>query len=97
MPELSRRSGSRLAPKEISQRSRAFVSRPLACSISVMGITVNEAGRRRWRGVGKEARAKLAGKAAGSYWAKLTPEERSVEMKRRAKVRTHNRARKSRS
>jgi hypothetical protein len=59
-----------------------------------MAITVNEAGRRRWRGVGKEARTKLAGAAAGSYWAKLTPEERSVEMKRRAKVRKRNRARK---
>jgi hypothetical protein len=60
-----------------------------------MGITVNEAGRRRWRGVGKEVRPKLAGKAAGSYWAKLTPDERSVEMKRRAKVRERNRAAKA--
>jgi hypothetical protein len=59
-----------------------------------MGITVNEAGRRRWRGVGKEARTKLAGAAAGSYWAKLTREERSAEMKRRAKVRERNRRRK---
>jgi hypothetical protein len=62
-----------------------------------MGITVNEAGRRRWRGVGKEARAKLAGKAAGSYWSKLTSEERSAEMKRRAKVRERTRARKLKS
>jgi hypothetical protein len=59
-----------------------------------MGITVNEAGRRRWRGVGKEARTKLAGAAASSYWAKLTREERSAEMKRRAKVRERNRRRK---
>jgi hypothetical protein len=59
-----------------------------------MGITVNEAGRRRWRGVGKEARTKLAGAAAGSYWAKLTREERSAGMKRRAKVRERNRRRK---
>jgi hypothetical protein len=61
---------------------------------TAMGITVNEAGRRRWRGVGKEARTKLAGAAAGSYWAKLTREERSAEMKRRAKVRERNRRRK---
>jgi len=57
-----------------------------------MAITVNEAGRRRWRGIGKKARAKLAGAAAGSYWAKLTPEQRSVEMKRRAQIRTRNKA-----
>jgi len=57
-----------------------------------MAITVNEAGRRRWRGIGKKARTKFAVAAVGSYWAKLTPEERSVEMKRRAKVRERNRA-----
>ena len=36
-------------------------------------------------------------KAAQALWADLTPEERSVEMKRRAKVRKRNRARKSKS
>jgi hypothetical protein len=57
-----------------------------------MAITVNEAGRMRWRGVGKKARAKLARKAGLSYWAKLTPEQRTAEMKRRARVRKRNRA-----
>jgi hypothetical protein len=62
-----------------------------------MAITVKEAGRRRWRGVGKDARTKLAAQAAGSYWARMTSEQRSAEMKRRVKVRERNRAKKAKS
>jgi hypothetical protein len=62
-----------------------------------MAITVQEAGRRRWRGVNKKARAKLTSEAVSALWAKLSPEERSAEMKRRAKVRNQNRARKAKS
>jgi hypothetical protein len=35
--------------------------------------------------------------AARSFWANLSPEERSTEMKRRALVRNQNLARKSKS
>jgi hypothetical protein len=62
-----------------------------------MAITVQEAGRRRWRGVNKKARAKLTSEAVSTFWAKLSPEQRSAEMKRRARVRNQNRARKSKS
>jgi hypothetical protein len=41
----------------------------------------------------KERKA-LAGKGGRSTWARMTSEERSVEMKRRAAVRKRNRARK---
>ena len=54
------------------------------------------AGRKRWKGVPKSDRRRIAGAAGNAFWAKLTPEERSVEMKRRAKVRKRNRARKKR-
>ena len=43
------------------------------------------------------ARAKLTSEAVSAFWAKLSPEERSAEMKRRAKVRNQNRARKAKS
>jgi hypothetical protein len=45
------------------------------------------AGRKRWSGVPKSDRRKIASAAGNAFWAKLTPEERSAEMKRRAKVR----------
>jgi len=55
------------------------------------------AGRKRWKGVSKSERRKIGSAAGKASWANLTPEERSVEMKRRAKVRKRNRARKSKS
>jgi hypothetical protein len=46
---------------------------------------------KRWVGLAPEERA------AQSYWAKLTPKQRSAEMKRRARARNQNRARKAKS
>jgi hypothetical protein len=55
------------------------------------------AGRKRWKGVPKSDRRKIASAAGNAFWTNLTPEERSAEMKRRARVRNQNRARKSKS
>ena len=44
-------------------------------------------GRKRWKGVPKEERSRLAGERAKARWAALTPEQRSAEMRRRAKKR----------
>jgi hypothetical protein len=59
-------------------------------------ITLNEHLRRmrekRWRNATKEERQKATSLAGRAAWANFTPEERSVEMKRRAKVRESNRA-----
>ena len=60
--------------------------------------------RRAMSVLGRRSAAKLAPeqlaernrKAAQALWANVTPEERSVEMKRRAKVRERNRRRKER-
>jgi hypothetical protein len=64
-------------------------------------ITLNEHLRRmrekRWRNATKEERQKATSLAGHAAWANLSPEQRSVEMKRRAKVRKRNRARKSKS
>jgi hypothetical protein len=57
----------------------------------------HQAARRRRHCVREKERSELAGKGAGSCWANLTPEERSAEMKRRAKVRKRDRARKAKS
>jgi hypothetical protein len=54
-------------------------------------------GRKRWKGVSKSERKKLASAAGAASWAKLTSKERSAEMKRRAAVRKWNQARKSKS
>jgi hypothetical protein len=55
------------------------------------------AGRKRWKDVPKSDRRKITSAAGNAFWANLTPEERSIEMKRRAAVRKWNRARKSKS
>jgi hypothetical protein len=60
-----------------------------------MVMTTVEAGRRRWKGTTIKQRKEIAAKAAGSFWAKLNPEQRSAEMKRRVKVRERNKARKA--
>jgi hypothetical protein len=57
-----------------------------------MAMTTKEAGRRRWKGTTIEQRKEIAAKAVGSYWVKLSPAERSAEMKRRAAVRKRNKA-----
>ncbi len=38
----------------------------------------------RWKGKTKADKSAAGKNAANAYWAKLTPEERSAEMKRRA-------------
>jgi hypothetical protein len=43
-----------------------------------------EQGKKRWKGVAPVERQKLGSAAGHSYWDKLSPEERSAEMKRRA-------------
>jgi hypothetical protein len=48
--------------------------------------------RRRWAKASEQEKKEAASKASRAYWDSLTPEERSSEMKRRAKVRQLNRA-----
>jgi len=50
----------------------------------------------RWERAGAEEKQKTASQASRGYWDKLTPEERSAEMKRRAEVRKRNRKKKGR-
>jgi hypothetical protein len=50
------------------------------------------AGRKRWKGVEKQERSRILSAAGKATWANFTPEERSVEMKRRAQIRTRNKA-----
>jgi hypothetical protein len=62
-----------------------------------MVMSTSEAGRRRWKGTTKKERTEQAKGAARIFWDSLTPEERSAEMKRRAKVRKRNKAGKAKS
>jgi len=48
--------------------------------------------RARWAKSTAEERKEAASKASRAYWDKLSPEERSAEMKRRAKKRKKNAA-----
>ena len=52
---------------------------------------------KRWQNATKEERQKATSLAGRAAWANLTPEERSVEMKRRAQVRERNRAAKAKA
>lgn len=58
---------------------------------------MSELGRRSMAKLTAEERKALAGKGGRSTWARMTPEQRSAEMKRRARVRNQNRTRKSKS
>jgi len=51
--------------------------------------------RKRWANATEEEKKEATSKAGRASWAKLTPEQRSAEMKRRAAVRAKNRARKA--
>jgi hypothetical protein len=53
-----------------------------------------ELAHRRAKKLTPERRQEISSMGGKSSWASLTPEQRSVEMKRRAKVRKRNRARK---
>jgi hypothetical protein len=50
-----------------------------------------ETRRRAWKRVPKEERKAHASKAVQSYWDRMSPEEKSTEMKRRAAKREANR------
>jgi len=63
----------------------------LVIVIRIPRTKLRDGGRKRWENVSKRERKKVLSVAAKSGWAKLTPEQRSAEMKRRAKVRKRNR------
>lgn len=52
-----------------------------------MVTTTQDAGKARWKGVSAKERKELMRQASRAYWDSLSPEERSAEMKRRAKKR----------
>ena len=52
---------------------------------------LRRARRERWAKASETGKQEAASHASHGYWDKLTPEERSAEMKRRAKVRAKNR------
>jgi hypothetical protein len=56
-----------------------------------------ELGRRRAKKMSPQEREKISSRGGKATWAGLTKEQRSAEMKRRARVRNQNRARKSKS
>jgi hypothetical protein len=47
-------------------------------------MTVKAAGQKRWAGVGAAERKRLTAQASHAFWDRLSPAERSAEMKRRA-------------
>jgi len=51
----------------------------------------SKAGRKAWQGVSKKKRKAHASKAVQSYWDRMSPAEKSAEMKRRAAKREANR------
>jgi hypothetical protein len=51
---------------------------------------LKKARKKRWAGKTKAEKSATASHAVTAYWAKLTPEERSTEMKRRAAKRKKN-------
>jgi hypothetical protein len=61
--------------------------------ITIPRSRLKKAGRQRWKGVAKKERSRILSAAGKASWANFTPEERSVEMKRRARVRKRNRRR----
>jgi hypothetical protein len=63
--------------------------------ITIPRAKLKAGGRKRWQGVEKKERSRILSAAGKATWADFTPEERSVEMKRRAAVRKRNRARKN--
>lgn len=65
--------------------------------IAIPRAKLKAGGRKRWKGVERKERSKILSAAGKASWANMTPEERSAEMKRRAKVRNQNRARKAKS
>jgi hypothetical protein len=60
--------------------------------ITIPRSRLKAAGRKRWKGVEKKERSRILSAAGKASWADLTSEQRSVEMKRRARVRKRNKA-----
>jgi len=54
-------------------------------------------GRKRWKGLSKLEVGELMSRASKTYWKSLSAEQRSAEMKRRAKVRKARRAKRAKS
>jgi hypothetical protein len=75
-------------------RSRDKSDTDVVIVIRIPRAKLRAGGRKRWKGVSKQDRKKILSAAGKATWASLTSEERSVEMKRRAKVRDRNRRRK---
>jgi len=62
---------------------------------TLAGELASELARHRWKDLAAPERSKAvepARRAVIKYWAAMTSEERSAELKRRAKVRAANRA-----
>ena len=59
---------------------------------AVREIFPGSSARRTWEGKSAKAKKARASHAASSRWGAMTAEERSAEMKRRAKVRERNKA-----
>lgn len=55
--------------------------------IADMVMTVEEAGAKRWKGVPSEEHKEISARGGKNFWAGLTPKERSIELKRRARKR----------
>ena len=56
-----------------------------------------EAARKGWAKRSEGEKKAVVSKASLAYWDRLSPEERSAEMKRRAKVRAKNRTKRNRA
>jgi hypothetical protein len=67
------------------------VARPVPMMRPMAEITLNEhlrrIGRKRWKGKSQAQKSATAQHASRAYWDSLSKEERSAEMKRRAKKR----------
>jgi hypothetical protein len=61
----------------------------------IISLAMTALARRRAAKLTPNQRKQIAAAGGKSSWAGMTPEQRSAEMKRRARVRNQNRARKS--
>lgn len=75
----------------ISRRGRTAGIRPKATAEEA-SAAARELGLRRMRLAGRDGMSKLGTLGANAFWARLTPEERRLEGRRRAATRRKNRA-----
>jgi len=66
-----------------------------ATAKSIASDAARAMARRRLDKLGKKGRKALAQKAGRAAWADMSPRERSLEMKRRCKVRKRNKLKKA--